>query len=266
MKELLKRLLSRWPVLYKLAAKVYANLRFSLLLEYIIGTKAREREWAIRHLKKGNDWGNIKHSGAENEWVLGYWDSREHSHRALLQKKIAELSPISSVLEIGCNCGPNLYLIARRFPDIKIQGIDINPIAIDKGKELLAAEGITNVNLSIVKADELGDFPDKSFDVVFTDAVLIYVGRDKIKQVLKEMVRITNKGMILLEHQCSGFGNGDRLTLGIRHNGLWQRDYEALLKLITPESTIQITKVTEDIWPDKEWQETGAIIKVRLPK
>ncbi len=55
----------------------------------------------------------------------------------------------------------------------QIRGIDINPMAIQRGNEWLAQEGISNVRLSVGKADELEEFPDKSFDVVFTDAVLI---------------------------------------------------------------------------------------------
>ena len=264
MKEQLKRLLRKWPALYDLVVKIYGHLSLYRIAEYIIGTRAREREWATRHLRKGNDWGDKRYYGQGNEWVLSYWGSRNHCHRALLLEKIASLQPISSILEIGCNCGPNLYLISQSFPSIEIQGIDINPVAIQKGKDLFASEGTSNVKLSVAKADELGQFQDNSFDVVLTDAVLIYIGRDKIQQVIREMVRVTRKGLILVERHCFRSNNKGRDGLGIRHNGLWQRDYAALFKQFTPEAQIHITKITKDMWPDPGWQETGAIIEVVL--
>ncbi len=263
MKERAKRLLSKWPALYNLASTIYSNLKFPLIMERIIGTKARERQWATRHQHRGSDWGD-KHRGQSEEWVLDYWDSRDHSHRAFLLEKIAGFSPVSSVLEIGCNCGPNLYLVSRRFPESRIHGIDINPVAIQKGRELFAGAGITNVSLSVNKADELGQFPDKSFDVVFTDAVLIYIGRDKIRQVITGMIRVARKGLVLLERYDFGPEHRDPYGLGIRHNDLWLRNYATLLKQFAPGAQVQINRVTGDIWPDKGWQETGALIEVRL--
>lgn len=266
MKERAKRLLSKWPALYNLASKIYANLghlKLTLVAERIIGTRAREHEWATLHYYKSSDLSGI-HYDKKDEWVLDYWDSREHSHRTFLLEKIAGFSPVASVLEIGCNCGPNLYLVARRFPDSRIHGIDINPEAIQKGRELLAGAGITNISLSINKADELGQFPDKSFDVVFTDAVLIYIGRDKIRKVMAGMVRVARKGLVLLERYDFGPENRDPCGLGIRYHDLWLRNYAALLKQFAPGAQVQITRVTADIWPDKGWQETGAIIEVRL--
>ncbi|MBI3930972.1 MAG: class I SAM-dependent methyltransferase [Chloroflexi bacterium] len=265
MKERLTHLLKKWPPFYNLVARIYANLRPYLIAERIVGTRAREREWATRRDRKGNDWNNKRYPG-KNEWVLSYWDSRNHSHRPFLTERIADFSPISSILEIGCNCGPNLYMIAQKFPGIKIQGIDINPLAIQKGKELFAAAGISNVKLSVGKADELSQFPDNSFDVVFTDAVLIYIGRDKIQGIIKEMVRVARKGLILVEQHICKPNNKANHSLGIRPYGLWQRDYVALLKQFVPEAQIGITKITEDMWADPQWQETGAIIEARLPK
>jgi len=266
MKERAKRLLSKWPALYNLASKIYANLghlKLTLVAERIIGTRAREHEWATLHYYKSSDLSGKRYDKKE-EWVLDYWDSREHSHRAFLLEKIAGFSPVANVLEIGCNCGPNLYLVARRFPDSRIHGIDINPEAIQKGRELLAGAGITNVSLSVNKADELGQFPDKSFDVVFTDAVLIYIGRDKIRKVMAGMVRVARKGFVLLERYDFRPGDRDPYGLGVRYHDLWLRNYAALLKQFAPGAQVQITRVTGDIWPDKGWQETGAIIEVRL--
>jgi len=252
--------LKRWPAFYRLVAGIYFAFTPVHLMELMVGTKAREKEWATRHLSKGNDWNNRQHIGENDEWVIGYWDSRNHSHRPFLTERISAFYPFSSILEIGCNCGPNLYLMAKRFPDLDIRGIDINSRAIEKGNELFASEGISNVKLSVGKADELEQFQDNSFDIVFTDAVLIYVGPDKIQKVIQEMLRIARRALILVERHC--FKSRDSLGLGIYRAGLWERDYVALLRQFVPEERISVTKTNKDMWSDERWQQTGAIIEV----
>jgi ubiquinone/menaquinone biosynthesis C-methylase UbiE len=163
-------------------------------------------------------------------------------------------------LEIGCNCGPNLYLLARRFPDVEIVGIDINPAAVQKGNDWFTQEGIKNVKLLLGKADELGQFKDKSFDIVFTDAVLIYIGPDKIKEVIKGMLGITRKALILFEWHSFGCASH---PLGV-HVGHWMRDYVSLLKEFVPQENIYVIKMPEELWADKYWQKYGGVVEVDL--
>ena len=259
MKERIKYLLDRYPVLYSLTAKGYAGFRY--LKRGLLGTRVMEKTWATMHLHGGTDWG---HRRSGEEWVRGFWDSRDHSHRAFLIKRISNFSP-NSILEIGCNCGPNLYLLAKKFPDAEIIGIDINPLACQKGNEWLMEEGISNVELLEGKADELGQFHDRSFDVVFTDGVLIYIGPDKIKKVMNEMIRLTRKALILMEFHSFEPERKDPYGLGVRYDGDWERDYVALLKQFVREEQIHVTKTPEDYWPEqKKWLEAGAVIEVGM--
>lgn len=255
--------LERWPSLYRLVVRTYFALKPVHLKELIVGTKAREEEWATRHLhedeRKRDDWGE-----GSDDWIKGYWDSQKHTHRAFLVEKISSFSPVSSILEIGCNCGPNLYLLARKFPDAEITGIDINPLAVQKGNEWLAREGTSNVKLLVGKADELERFQEKSFDVVFTDAVLIYVGPDKIQEVMKGMVRVARRALVLMEWHCFEPQRKDPNGLGVYHQGHWKRDYVALLKQFVRVEQIRVTKIPEDIWPDDNWRTVGAIVEVVL--
>ena len=189
--------MEKWPALYHFVEISYYTLRFRRLKYLLLGTKAIEKKWATRHLYKGererDDWDK-----GSDDWIKGYRDSWNHPQRSFLVGIISKFNP-SSILEIGCNCGPNLYILAKKFPDAEIIGVDINLMAVQKGNEWLAHEGISNVKLVAGKADELDQFQDKSFDVVFTDAVLIYIGPDRIKEVMKEMVHIARHALILVE-------------------------------------------------------------------
>lgn len=234
------KFITKNPIIYKIARTVYWKIQE--LSEKFLGTKVQERNWG-------------KRSG--REWVVkDYWEGRDHPHRQLLMERIAKFAPLSSVLEVGCNCGPNLYLLAKKFPGIKIKGIDINPEAIKIGNELFAQEGIENVELVVGKADDINKFPDKSFDIVLTDAILIYIAPDKIEKVIKEMIRVSKKGIILLEHQ-----DKESDGLGDYNLGSWKRNYEKLLKQFSPESQIRLIKIPDKLWPDKNWRKFGYIIE-----
>lgn len=260
MKERLKHILRKWPMFYRFVETSYYTLRFRHLEEYLLGTKVREMEWATRHLHEGerrrDDWGK-----GIDDWIKGYWSSMDHPHRQLLIETISKYNP-SRILEIGCNCGPNLCLLAKKFPDATIIGIDINPMAVKKSNEWIAQEGILNAKLLEGKADELEKFQDKSFDVVFTDAVLIYIGPDKIKDVIKDIIRITQRVLILVEWHSFEPQSKDPYGLGVYYSSCWKRDYVALLKQFVSEEQIHVTKITEIIWPDKNWREVGALVEV----
>lgn len=245
----IKAFLEKYPRLYKVIRAVYIPLatKFIDFRQYLRRNRLDEW-WAQRG----------------GSWAEGYWGSTDHPHRSFLVERIAAFSPISSILEIGCASGPNLYLLAKRFPNSEIRGIEINPHAVEVGNEGFSREGIPNVKLSVGRAEDLNEFKDNSFDVIFTDAVLIYVKRDAIHGVIKEMLRIARKGLVFVEEHDFEQQLGDRQGLGVFTRGLWVRDYAALLKQFVPEGQFRITKITKDIWPDDGWGKHGAVIEVTI--
>lgn len=235
----------RWPAAYRFVSRIYWTLKFQHLKELLLGTKVRERWWADRSIAEG------------------CWNNRDHASKHYLVQKIASFSPFYSILEVGCASGPNLYLLAKRFPQAQIVGIDINPRAIQYGEAQFAQEGLSNVRLLVGKADELGQFRDRSFDIVFTNALLIYIGPDKIKKVLQQMLRITRRALVLMECHCFGY-HKDPYGSGFYYGGNWLRDYAALLKQFVPQGRIRISKIPEEVWPVQPWKEFGAIVEVIL--
>ena len=122
-------------------------------------------------------------------------------------------------------------------------------------------DGISNVKLICGKADELHQFRNKSFDIVFTDALLMYIGPDKIKKVISEMFRITRRALIFVEWHCE-HQNIDPYGLGIYYFDYWKRSYIDLLKQFISKERIRLTKIPKGIWPVKDWQELGYLIEV----
>jgi ubiquinone/menaquinone biosynthesis C-methylase UbiE len=211
-----------------------------------------DEEWATRHLREKN-------------WAEDYWKSRDEPHRLFLVEKICKYAPINRILEIGCASGPNLYRIAEKFPEADVRGIDISLVAVEKGNEWFRQERFSNVKLEVGKAQDLKQFPDKTFDVVFTDAVLIYISPDEIKQTIKEMLRIGRtvvlnewhtfnkwrafllntfyyfKSVLIARQQFKTvkFSLISKASLGL-FVGHWARDYRMLFKEFIPEENIRI--------------------------
>lgn len=247
MSNTLKSLLKRWPSLYHSLQRFYYGSR-RLIETYVLGTRIEEWIWQTRHIYKGSN------------WPRGYCDSINHPHRQLLLEKILANTPLKNVLEIGCNTGPNLYLLAQELPKAKLYGIDINRKAIEIGKQWLGKEKITNILLFIGKADKLELFPDKSVDLVFTDGTMLYVGPDKINKTINEMVRITRKALVFNEwHQ------EDKEEVCFYYYGHWVHNYRKLFEACSlPKDNIRISRIPGDIYGDKSWKAFGAIIEVRL--
>jgi ubiquinone/menaquinone biosynthesis C-methylase UbiE len=202
---------------------------------------------------------------AEKEWQEKkvdpfYWGSIDHPHRDLLVNSVASFEP-TSVLEIGCNTGPNLFRLAQRFPNANLVGIDVSAVAIEAGKRLFNEHGIKNVALKVGKAEDLRTFPDASFDVVFTDAVLIYVDSSDIEKVVDEMVRVASKGVVMVEYQdqeASAKGSF------IYKKGYWKRDYSRLLRARKGTRGVTVTRFTREQWNDDYWSTLGALIEVKI--
>lgn len=213
------------------------------LLAKIFGTRLDELFWEFRHF-------------LDKKWSESYIsnESLNHPHRQLLIDKISNNFPFQSVLEIGCASGPNLYLLSQRFLGAKFYGIDISKKAIKEGQKFFDQKRIKNVSLENGSIMNLGNFEDRSMDIVFSDAAILYIGPDKIKLVLAEMMRIAKKAVVL----CEQHTDGDSF-----YNNKWVHNYKDIIKKIAPEAKINFTKIPEDIWAG-DWAKYGYVIEIKL--
>lgn len=214
------------------------------ILDKIFGTIIDEIYWRFRHLLGNKNWPQTYVSK----------ESLNHPHRQFLIKKISACQ-FENILEIGCASGPNLYLLSKKFPDVKIYGTDISKEAIKFGEKWLNEQNIKNVFLSVAKADNLKKFSDKSIDIIFTDATLIYLSPRKIKKSLKEIIRVAKKALILNEWHTE--------TDKSLYKDHWAHNYKLIFKELLPEEKIKISKIPKELWAG-EWSEYGYIIEAEL--
>lgn len=196
---------------------------------HIFGSRLQAWAWRTRHLF---------HRG----WTNGYRATLNHPHRAVLADAIAAYAP-ESVLEVGCNVGVNLAILGENLPGCTLYGVDINRAAIAYGRRWLGGRA----NLRCASAAAL-PFPDKSVDIVFTDAVLMCIGPDQITHVLNELTRVARLGVVLNEFLCEG---SSRYL-----DGHWAHDYRTLAP------TSRARPLPPDSWGEGAWPQYGRIVEI----
>ncbi len=238
----IKNTLKRCPTLYRTLQNGWYGVR-RFVETHLLGTRLQEWIWQTRHLYKGRD------------WAAGYLATADHPHRQQLVDAVASFAPFTSVLEIGCNSGPNLILLSRRFPNAAFLGVDINKEAIEVGRKYIESIGVKNVELRVGRADQLRDIKDKSIDVVLTDAVLMFVGPDRIRHVMAEIRRIARKGFVAHEYHATAPppGNYD--------GGRWVYNYQDLIASGFPSARYQISK---SAFSGGGWDQYGALMQVSM--
>lgn len=164
-------------------------------------------------------------------------------------------SQTNSVLEVGCSNGDNLRIISSLFPNIYIAGFDPK-IQKPSYSKVVLLNGSAPAFLKRYK--------DKSFDLVFTSAVLMYISPRKIKETIAEIFRV-GKHVLFIEQDGSKLSFLDRLRVIMwryRNFGNYKRhyhlyNYEALLKSLGVEAKISRLPFT---WGDKFWDKYGTAI------
>jgi ubiquinone/menaquinone biosynthesis C-methylase UbiE len=190
------------------------------------------------------------------DWQQAYGSTTDHPHRELIVNAIKERGKPITILEGGCATAPNLVCILKKFPDVKVGGFDVSPSAVS-----IAAQTIPSGHF--LESDITNFFySTKCTSVFLTDACLIYVGKEKIKSVLKEIARITYDYVVFCEFHSTSWL--ERLGLKLT-SGYNAHNYQKLLQS-AGYFDIQIKKIPKATWPGMPWERFGYIISARCPR
>lgn len=179
----------------------------------------------------------------------------------MLVERVLRSRP-ASVLEFGAYAGQNLYAMSERDSSIILVGLDINRQAVEAGRALFLQESKNSVRLLTVEEQPLCAIESDAYDVVMTDATLMYFGPNSIEDTLAELIRIARKGVVLSEWHLSGTAEaaGSRFVFG-----QWAHDFELLLLKLAPAARVSIEHYPKQCWGDVNWWTYGHLIEVTFP-
>jgi len=88
-----------------------------------------------------------------------------------------------NIMEMGCGNGHNCIRLSRLFPEASFTGVDFIGEMVDAANSLKEGNGVSDENLVFKEGNVLDlDFPESSFDIVFTDRCLINLNTDSLQQ------------------------------------------------------------------------------------
>jgi len=174
-------------------------------------------------------------------------NSKTEKYRLKLFDKF-NLKSVKTILDYGCGYGINLKVLKDINPKFILNGMDIS-------KNDLRMLEIINNNLlknhiNILDHENLKNLKGK-FDLVFTDAVLIYVNQRVIKEQIKNLINSSKK--YLLFHELTYEFNKSKIS----HLNI--HDYRSLIKSIDPKLKISLYKSLKQGTP---WSSHGTIILI----
>lgn len=209
--------------------------------DFLLGDLSDQFFWKYIHLLR-------------KDWKDGYLDDDclKQGHREFLINLISRNNNISKILELGCGDGINLRKIAKKNHNFELLGIDINKFAIETGKSKIKNQNF-NIQLITGNFKDLKKFENNQFDIVFSDAALMYIDDKNITKVLKEAFRISKVKLIICEQHT------DKTSF---YNDKWIHNYKKNLKKFVDTRMIE----THDIKNSKrtgDWAEFGKIIEVK---
>ena len=109
--------------------------------------------------------------------------------------KHVDLAECSNILEIGCGVGAQIRVLLRRYPDLRITGVDISEDQIQRARSLLQKElSAGQLELNTCRGNDL-PLPNDSFDAVYICFVLEHVPNPV--SVIREAKRVLKKGGVI---------------------------------------------------------------------
>lgn len=109
---------------------------------------------------------------------------------------------VKSVYECGCGNTHHLINIFKIDDTIEIGGCDYSQSQIDLGKKYFNLENFNfEKNLKVVDLTKELESVDKTYEFVFTHAVVMHLAHDRAKKFLSNMAKLTNKYIFLIENQ-----------------------------------------------------------------
>jgi ubiquinone/menaquinone biosynthesis C-methylase UbiE len=99
------------------------------------------------------------------------------------------------ILELGCGTGAATLLWARRFPEARIDAVELSPYFLARAEARLARARLSHrIRLHLENAERLDCFPDGAFDLVTSTFLHHELPLSATRNILREACRLLEPG------------------------------------------------------------------------
>lgn len=130
-------------------------------------------------------------------------------------KAFNQAGKINSCIEFGANIGMNLKALQLLYPNIYLNGVEINATAAEKLSELIGPSSVHNSSIFDVNISE-------KFDISLIKGVLIHINPDKLDEVYSKLYQASKRFILIAEYY-----NPSPVNIPYRghDNKLFKRDF-----------------------------------------
>jgi ubiquinone/menaquinone biosynthesis C-methylase UbiE len=140
-------------------------------------------------------------------------DDSGNTISAWVEREFPDLKP-RRILEMGCTVGHTLLPFKQCFPEAEVIGIDVAAPCLRYGHARAAALGV-DVHFMQQNAEST-NFPDNSFDVVYSYILLHETSMTALPRIFKECHRLLRPGGVMLHSDAPQFDELDPYTASLR--------------------------------------------------
>lgn len=204
-----------------------------------------------------NDWTN-----RDYEIVQKAISTFDLPHRKILLKYMKMMFKFDAsidVLDVGGGLGSNVINCAGQFTNCSFEVLEIQKKAIEVGQAFANSKKMFNIHFT--NADvRFYNFPNDKYDLIFVDAVFLYLNDIESKMLLRNLIRSTKKYLIIVDFNVSN--RFLRTTYRIR-DGYIHNFYKSLSS--EPIQKIKISQIGESGFTGR-WAHFGSIIEIEIEK
>jgi ubiquinone/menaquinone biosynthesis C-methylase UbiE len=122
-------------------------------------------------------------------------DNLSQSLVKFLKLKYPDLRP-ARILDLGCSIGGNTVPLAQAYPDAEVHAVDVAAPMLRYGHARAESLGVP-VHFHQMNAEQL-DFPDESFDLVYSVILFHETSASAIHRIFREAHRVLKPGGVML--------------------------------------------------------------------
>jgi ubiquinone/menaquinone biosynthesis C-methylase UbiE len=224
---------------------------YRLLIEIIYQKLVKTPFYSI------NDWSNRDYAIVQKAV-----STLDLPHRKILLKYMKMMfnfdSPID-VLDVGGGVGSNVINCAGQFTNCSFQVLEIQKKAIEVGQAFANSKKMSNIQFT--QADvRFYNFQNDKYDLIFVDAVFLYLNDIESKLLLRNLIRSSKKYIIIVDFNFTNrfLRTTYRIRDGYIHNFYKSLSSESIRK-------IKISKIEESGFTGR-WNHFGSIIEIEIEK